>query len=50
MYRTVSIKTAEHAVAVEQLSFHAKVTEEDVSRYLRRGSIDPHKIPPDFDS
>ena len=50
MYRTVSIKTAEHAVAVEQLAFHAKVTEEEVTRYVRRGSIDPHKIPQDFES
>ena len=50
MYRNIQLKTAQYKVTCEQLNYHSKVTDEEVNRFIRRGPIDPQRIPNDFET
>ena len=50
MYRNIQLKTANHAVTVEQLDYHTKVSDDELHKFLKRGPIDPQKVAEDFDT
>jgi len=50
VYADSELATAQHKVALEQLSYHALCTEEDARRLYEKPYLDPEDMPPNLES
>ena len=48
MYREIQLRTAQFRVALEQVSYHARCSEEEKDRFLEKPTVEKSLMPQDL--